>query len=93
MILRFDSAPLSRTESGMGKLMASCMVGSAAYLAASAFGGKSALESFGFMLLGYALSSIDGTYISKTVGAMGVDASKSLFWAAIQIATAAVIFV
>ena len=76
----------------MGKFFASTMVGSAAYVGASAFGGKSALESFGVMMVAYALSSVDSIYISKTMESMGVDSSKALFWAVLQTACAATIF-
>jgi len=40
----------------------------------------------------YALTSLDGLYLSKTTEAMGVDPPKVLFWAAIQAFTAAAVF-
>lgn len=83
---------LSAVESGMGKLMASTMCGGAVYIAASAFRGKTALECFGAMMGMYALTSLDGLYLSKTTEAMGVDPPKVLFWAAIQAFTAAAVF-
>lgn len=83
---------LTAVDKGMGKLMASTMVGSCIYLAASTFFGKSNLESFGLMMGAYALSSIDGVYISKTMDAMGVEPSKALFWAVIQAVACATIF-
>lgn len=79
-------------ETGMAKLMASCMVAGAALTGASAFMGKSPLESFGAAMGVYALTQIDSLYISKSLEAMGVDASKGLFWLVIQLATVAVIF-
>jgi len=79
-------------DKGMAKLMAQCMSGSAAYVAANVFMGKSTLESFGIMMCLYAASAVDGIYISKTMESMGVDASKALFWAVIQLACVATIF-
>jgi phage-related minor tail protein len=83
---------LGAAEKAMGKLMGSTMVGSAAYIASTVFFGKSALEAFGVMMGLYALSSIDGLYISKTMESMGVDPPKVLFWAALQLGTAAAVF-
>jgi hypothetical protein len=79
-------------ETGMAKLMASCMMGGAALTGASAFMGKSALESFGMAMGVYALTQIDSIYISKSIQAMGVDPNKGLFWLLVQLATVAVIF-
>jgi hypothetical protein len=83
---------LTAVDAGMARLMAQTMIGSAAYIAAHVFGGKSDLEAFGVMMAVYAAGSIDFSFISKTADAMGVDSSKSLFWAAIQLFTAAAIF-
>jgi len=83
---------LTAVDKGMGKLMAQTMIGGASYIVASVFGGKSDLEAYGTMMAVYALGSIDGSFISKTTEAMGVESSKALFWAAIQLATAAAIF-
>jgi len=79
-------------ETGMAKLMASCMMGGAALTGASAFMGKSAVESFGMAMGVYALTQIDSIYISKSIQAMGVDPNKGLFWLVVQLATVAVIF-
>jgi len=79
-------------ETGMAKLMASTMIAGAALTGASAFMGKSTLESFGVAMGVYALTQIDSLYISKSVEAMGVDTNKGLFWLVIQLATVAVIF-
>lgn len=79
-------------ETGMAKLMASCMIGGAALTGASAFMGKSTLESFGMAMGVYALTQIDSIYISKSIQAMGVDPNKGLFWLVVQLATVAVIF-
>lgn len=79
-------------ETGMAKLMASTMIAGAALTGASAFMGKSALESFGVAMGVYALTQIDSLYISKSLEAMGVDTNKGLFWLVIQLATVAVIF-
>jgi len=83
---------LTVVDKGMGKLMASTMMGSGAYIAASVLGGKSDLEAYGAMMALYALTSLDGAFVSKSMEAMGVDLSKALFWAAIQLANAAVVF-
>jgi hypothetical protein len=83
---------LSAVEAGMGKLMAQCMLGGAVFGGASAFMDKSPLEAFGAMMALYFASSIDGIYISKTMDSMGVDANKGLFWAVLQAASAAAVF-
>merc|ERR1719174_152567 len=83
---------LSVVEKGMGKLMGQCMTASAAYVGASVFMGKSALESFGVMMGLYALCSVDFMFISKTMESMGVEPAKAGFWAVIQAITAATIF-
>jgi hypothetical protein len=83
---------LTAVDKGMAKLMAQTMIGMAAYVGSAAFGGKSALESFGVMMGAYAAMSIDGSYISKTMEAMGVDPNKALFWTIIQLVTVGAIF-
>ena len=49
-------------------------------------------QSVGIMFGVYAATSLDGLYISKSMEAMGVDSSKALFWAVVQLATVAAIF-
>ena len=88
----WGGSALSATEAGMGKLFASTMVGSAVYLYAKVFADKSALESYGLMMAAYAASSLDGSFVSKTMDAMGVDKNKALFWAALQLLTFGAIF-
>jgi len=79
-------------ETGMAKFMASCMMGGAMLGGASAFMGKSVLESWGLATAVYFATAIDSNYISKTTPEMGADPNKSLFWIAVQVATMAAIF-
>jgi hypothetical protein len=83
---------VTAVENSMGKLFASTMLGSTAMIGSNIFLGKSILESVGIMFGVYAATSLDGLYISKSMEAMGVDSSKALFWAVVQLATVAAIF-
>merc|ERR1719473_1879027 len=79
-------------DTGMSKLMATCLTGYAILAGAPSFLGKTPLEAFGLMMIGYFLSSIDGVFVSKSIADMGVEPAKPLFWAVLQAATGAAIF-